>query len=312
MSTSPTLSAPLAVSTPGLVSGDYLRVERAIRFLTDHAAEQPSLDALAAHLNLSPFHFQRLFTRWAGVSPKRFVQSLTVEHAKRLLAVSEPVLRTSFAVGLSSPGRLHDLFVAIEAMTPGEFKAGGAGLTVRCGFGATPFGEALLARTDRGLCALRFLGDARGREKLQARRERLSKLQVEFPAAQFEEDHEGTRRWIERIFVRRQQNLPPIALHVKGTNFQVQVWRALLRIPAGAAVSYSGLADFLGHPRGARAVAQAVAHNPVGWLIPCHRVLRSSGALGGYRWGEDRKLALLARETAAQGHGVAEESLGRG
>lgn len=279
-------------------AGDYARIERAIRFLGAHP--DASLAQLAAELRLSPFHLQRLFTRWAGVSPKRFQQSLTVAAAKDLLARSQSVLQTTYAVGLSSPGRLHDLFVALEAMTPGEYKSGGVALTVRFGFGPTPFGPALLCRTARGICALDFL-DATGSagERQTAGANLLEIRRAEWPQAAWAEDRYGTERLLERIFVRRQSGLPPIPLHVRGTNFQIQVWRALLRIPAGALISYSDLSAHLNRPRATRAVAHAITHNPVAWLIPCHRVLRATGALGGYRWGEPRKQALLARETAA-------------
>lgn len=297
----------------GQAAGDYARIERAIRYLTaagpmeSHepagprlaAAPAPSLTDLAHHLKLSPFHLQRLFTRWAGVSPKRFQQSLTVATAKNLLARSQSVLQTTYAVGLSSPGRLHDLFVALEAMTPGDYKSGGATLTVRYGYGATPYGRALICRTDRGISALDFLpAGGTPAERAAAADDLLTARRAEFPAAQWTHDPYGTERLLERIFVRRQASLPPIQVCVRGTNFQIQVWRALLRIPEGAAVSYSDLAEYLHHPTATRAVANAIAHNPVAWLIPCHRVLRSSGALGGYRWGTDRKQALLARESA--------------
>lgn len=293
---SASLAPPYDPTTAATSAADYHRIERAIQFLTANAATHPTLDDLAAHLRLSPFHLQRLFTRWAGVSPKRFLQALTLEHAKQLLSASASVLDTTYAVGLSSPGRLHDLFVAIEAVTPGEFKAAGAGLALRYGLAPTPYGQALVAVSDRGLCALHFL-----ESNSNARPAALAILQTAFPQATLTEDPPAIRRWVDRIFRRSQHDLPPIRLHLTGTNFQLQVWRALLRIPEGAAVSYAAVAKYIGKPAATRAVASAIGQNPVAWLIPCHRVLRTTGALGGYRWGEPRKQAMLAREGGGTG-----------
>ena len=274
-------------------TADYRRVERAIRFLEAHAAEQPSLGAVAEHLGLSPYHFQRLFRRWAGVSPKRFLQHLTVQAAKRHLRDSASVLEATFAAGLSSPGRLHDLFVSVEAVTPGQFKGRGAGLVLRYGVHPTPFGACLLALSERGICALWFVEEAGEGAAVEA-------LQREWPDARLSEDRDATGEAVTRIFHRpwrvEEGRLP---LFLRGTNFQLKVWQALLQIPEGAVVSYGTLAGALGVPAAARAVGSAVGKNPIAYLIPCHRVLRGSGEVGGYRWDTMRKKALLAREFTA-------------
>jgi len=270
---------------------DYQRIEQAIRYLTAHFRSQPSLQEVAEHVGLSSFHFQRLFRRWAGVTPKRWLQHLTARHAKELLGNSATVLQTTFETGLSSPGRLHDLLVAVEAMTPGELK-GGEGLELRFGLHPSPFGNCLLVRTPRGICSLEFLdvGDVD-----------VDGLVARWPDAVLREDIAGTKRLVEAIFEDQ-----PFALHLRGTNFQLQVWRALLRIPPGGVISYRGLAEGLGRPTATRAVASAIARNPVAYLIPCHRVLRSTGAIGDYRWGSVRKQAILARESARSAAASAE------
>jgi AraC family transcriptional regulator of adaptative response/methylated-DNA-[protein]-cysteine methyltransferase len=268
---------------------DYARIERAIHFVDEHALEQPSLDAVARHLGLSPHHVQRLFRSYTGVSPKRFLQALTVEHAKACLEASRPVLDTALTVGLSGGGRLHDLFVSTEAVSPGEFQSAGAALEVRHGTAATAFGEAFVATTGRGVCALAFT---------DADPDALGGLRRRWPQAQFIADATAAQSVVGRVFG---GDLAAQPLHVSGTNLQTQVWRALLRIPMGAVVSYGDLARRLGRPTAARAVAGAVARNPVAVLIPCHRVLRSTGALGGYRWGTIRKRALLASEAEPSG-----------
>lgn len=269
---------------------DYERIGRAIAYLRRHADHQPDLAAVARHVNLSEHHFQRLFTRWAGVSPKRFVQYLTLENAKSRLAGPGSVLDLAGAVGLSGPGRLHDLFVTLEAMSPGEYRAGGAGLAIRYGVHESPFGPALLAVTARGICGLHFVaGDQDG----------AARLRREWPEAELRQDVAGTAPVVERIF----QPLAaaagrPLALLVKGSNFQVKVWRALLELPPGSLTSYGRLAARIGAPGSARAVGGAIGANPIAWLIPCHRVIRETGLLGGYRWGPDRKAAMLGWEAA--------------
>jgi AraC family transcriptional regulator of adaptative response/methylated-DNA-[protein]-cysteine methyltransferase len=268
----------------------YERVARAIEFLRRNAASQPDLADAARHVHLSEHHFQRLFTRWAGVSPKRFVQYLTVEHAKSRLSATSGVLELAGAVGLSGPGRLHDLFVTLEAMSPGEYKAGGAGLAIRYGVHESPFGAALVAVTARGICGLHFVDTAAdGRERLRE----------DWPNAELRQDRDGTARVLERLFrPLAAQPGRPLALLVKGSNFQVQAWRALLELPFGSLATYGPVAGRIGAPGSARAVGTAIGANPIAWLIPCHRVIRESGELGGYRWGPGRKAAMLGWEAA--------------
>ncbi|MFN0152270.1 MAG: bifunctional transcriptional activator/DNA repair enzyme AdaA [bacterium] len=288
---------------------DYSRIEAAIRFIDDNLPEQPNLDAVAASAGLSPFHFQRLFRRWAGVSPKRFLEVLTVEQAKRLLAESRSVLDTAYDVGLSSPGRLHDHFVSIEAVTPGEFKSRGAGLAIRYGVHESPFGRALLATTDRGICALSFVNSMSDvAEEVDALRARWSGARVTrdtsetraIAAAIFAgeraTDSRVTTRTSTRTSTHRAADRWPLL--VMGTNFQVQVWRALLQIPEGSVVSYEQVGRLANHAGASRAVGSAVGANCIAYLIPCHRVIRSVGATGDYRWGAARKRALLAWEFA--------------
>lgn len=260
---------------------DLERVAHAIAYLTEHADEQPTLADVAGLVGLSPPHLQRVFQRHAGLSPKRFLQHVTVRNAQRLLAASSSVLDATFGAGLSGPGRLHDHFVVLEAMTPGEFRRRGAGLVVRHGSAPSPLGPCHVAWTERGICHVAFGDDDDVRARL--------------PLAFFEEDDAASR--VESIFGDRRPDTP-LRLFVRGTNFQVQVWRALLRVPEGAVVSYGGLAERVGRPDAVRAVAGAVAKNPIAVLVPCHRVLRATGALGGYRWGTPRKRALLAIESA--------------
>lgn len=273
-------------------SSDYSRVERAIRFLAEHAEAQPSLEQVAEEVGLSPFHFQRLFQRWAGVSPKRFLQVLTLAEAKRMLAESRSLLEVSHAVGLSGPGRLHDLFLRLERMTPGEYKAQAGGLTVRWGVAETAFGPALFAALDRGLCGLAFLGGG-GRD------EALAELQARWPGAHLERGDTLIRPYAEAFEARMREGVgQPLSLVLKGTPFQLRTWEALLRVPPGQAVSYRDLATLSGAPDAVRAVGTAVGQNPIAWLIPCHRVIQATGALGQYHWGPARKQAILAFERA--------------
>jgi AraC family transcriptional regulator of adaptative response/methylated-DNA-[protein]-cysteine methyltransferase len=275
-----------------LDNSDYRRIEQAINYLEEHVTEQPSLDEVAEHIGLSSYHFQRLFKSWTGVSPKRFLQYLTVGNAKKLLSESTSVLDAALDVGLSGPGRLHDLFVSAEAMTPGEFKNQGKDLQISYGFHATPFGECLLAVTDRGICSLSFI-------EPEDKSDALNKLLETWHAASIVENQEAGRSIICRIFKQSEnQAQTPLKVLLRGTNFQIKVWEALLHIPEGTAVSYGSLADAVGHPGAHRAVGTAVGHNPIAYLIPCHRVLRTNGAIGGYHWGTTRKRAILAREAA--------------
>ena len=282
---------------------EYKRIENAIVYLEQHALEQPSLDEVAHHINLSPSHFQRVFKAWAGVSPKRFLQYLTIQNAKKMLQESATVLDAALDVGLSGPSRLHDLFVSIEAMTPGEFKNRGKDLKVSYGFHLTPFGDCLLGVTSRGICHLGFVDPE---NKFYARDEFLNN----WGKASIVENPEAGNKILNQIFTRdREQKHGPIKILLKGTNFQIKVWEALLRIPEGAVVTYSLIASAIGHPRAHRAVGNAIGHNPIGYLIPCHRVLRENGGIGGYHWGTARKKAILARELALCDIG---SSLGKG
>lgn len=273
-------------------SQDYRRIAKAIRFLEENARRQPTLEDVAAHLHLSEHHVQRLFSRWAGISPKRFLQVVTKEHAKTLLASSQSMLDVTYETGLSSASRLHHLLVQCEAVTPGEFKSGGEGLEVTYGIHPTPFGECLIAVTERGICGLRFVGTA-------GRANALQKLKAPYEKARWQEAPSQTQPLARRIFAPWEEtNKEPLYVLLKGTNFQVQVWEALLRIPPAKLVSYKDMADHLGRPEASRAVANAVARNPIHYLIPCHRVIRSTGAFGGYAGGTTRKKALHGWETA--------------
>ena len=270
---------------------DYQRIEQAILYLENHYQDQPELGEVASNLGLSEYHFQRLFTRWAGVSPKRFLQFLTKEGAKGLLDQSENLLETTHQVGLSSLGRLHDLFVTAEAVTPGEYKSRGAGVTIRYGIHPTPFGKALIATTDRGICHLSFVQTSEGNA--------IDNLVADWKQATMIEDHRSTVRLIEPIFdLRYNHRGKPLNVHLRGTNFQLKVWEALLQIPAGEVTTYAGIASRIGNPNATRAVGTAVGHNPIAVLIPCHRVIRKVGEFGNYRYGALRKKALLAREFA--------------
>jgi len=284
---------------------DFQRIEASIQFIEAHYRDEPSLGEIAASTGLSPFHFERLFKRWAGTTPKRFVQCLRVEHAKSLLEHSKSLLDVCWDTGLSGPSRLHDLFCSLEAVTPGEYKSGGDGIEIRHGFYATPFGDCLIGTTGRGICHLAFCGAlARSANAPKAARRAdralsLAALQERWPRARLEPDADASGALIAQLFGRSSTTHPdPFHLLVRGTNFQIQVWRALIAIPPGCAVSYQDVAQRVGRPDAVRAVAGAVAANSIAYLIPCHRVLRASGALSGYRWGSERKRALLAWESA--------------
>jgi len=274
---------------------DYDRIAGVIRFLDEHHAEQPSLAELAAAIGLSESHFHRLFRRWAGVTPKDFLQCLTVEHAKQQLRASASVLEAALATGLSGPGRLHDLLVHLEAASPGEFKQGGRGLQLEWGWAASPFGRCTLAWTERGLCHLAFHDDDAPSGALP------SALSEAWPQARLHRHDTAANRRASRIFAGHRASAPP-RVFVAGTPFQLQVWRALVRIPAGDVTSYGALAGALGRPHAARAVGTACGANPLAFLIPCHRVIRETGVVQGYRWGNTRKRALLAWEAAPRLH----------
>jgi AraC family transcriptional regulator of adaptative response/methylated-DNA-[protein]-cysteine methyltransferase len=272
-------------------SRDFARIAKAIRFIDTHFQQQPRLTTIAAHAGLSEFHFNRLFRRWAGVTPKQYLAFVTGQAAKGALASQPSVMDAAYAVGLSGPGRLHDLIVTLDAVTPGELKGAGRGIRIHYGFTATPFGEALLAETPRGLCHLAFVES--GERELS-----VKELRERWPNAEFEHDDARAIEFANRIWSAAQ---PPdvrpgrvrLNLHVSGTNFQLKVWQGLLELGAHRRTTYSALATAIGAQRSTRAVSNAVGANPVAWLIPCHNVLRRDGTLGGYHWGEDRKRAIL-------------------
>jgi AraC family transcriptional regulator of adaptative response/methylated-DNA-[protein]-cysteine methyltransferase len=272
---------------------DYRRIETALTWLADNFDSQPPLETIASRANLTPFHFQRLFSHWVGLSPKKFVQFLSLARAKDSLDASRSLLDAAFDAGLSGPGRLHDLFVTMDAVTPGEYRRRGEDLEIRYGFAPSPFGECLLLATERGINGLAFAG--RGH-----RNDAFAALRRGWENARFVEDSRGAARLARRIFNpgANPRSAAPLKLLVRGTRFQVKVWEALLRVPFGTVISYADLARRAGSPDAVRAVAGANAVNAVSYLIPCHRVIRKCGGLGGYRWGLPRKLAMLTRESA--------------
>lgn len=271
---------------------DYRRIERAIEYLEANFRSRPTLDEIAKSAHLSKYHFDRMFRRWAGISPLRFMQFLTLEYTKHLLDKSKSILDATYDAGLSGPGRLHDLFVTFDAMTPGEYKNLGEGLRIEYGFHPTPFGQCLLARTERGICHLSFVDREDNKSALE-------RLQSRWPGSRLIENREATGSIAKSVFAARSDNdSRPFHLLVKGTNFQVNVWRALLTIPEGHLVNYRDMAANIGRPGSARAVAGAVAVNPVAYLIPCHRVIAGSGHIHGYRWGVSRKKAIIGWEAA--------------
>ena len=273
-------------------SDDYRRIEKAIGYVEANFKSQPTLDQIAESTHLSKHHFDRLFKRWAGISPMQFLQFLTLEHTKQKLAESKSLLDTSLEAGLSGPGRLHDLFVTFEAITPGEFKQMGAGLKMEYGFHPTPFGGCFLVLTDRGISHLSFIdGDDHAVV--------LSQFQQNWPEATLAENQARTGSMVNRIFsFDHTSESRPFHLQLKGTNFQVCVWRALLTIPMGNVVCYQDIAAYIGCPKAFRAVGNAIAINPVGYLIPCHRVIAKSGRIHQYRWGAVRKKAILGWEAS--------------
>ena len=270
------------------LSNDYYRIEKAIRFMDDHFLSHPNLDEIAACIHLSKYHFQRLFKRWVGISPSQFIQYLTIEYAKKKLDESQSILDTAFSSGLSSSGRLHDLFVNFEGITPGEYKSQGENIEINYGFHATPFGKCLIAATERGICFLGFTN----KDKSD-----LLPLEKLWYKSHLTENNSVTEPLINRIFsaapVHKNQ---PFNLLLKGTNFQINVWKALISIPPGFMLSYGNMAAVVGKNRATRAVANAIAHNPISYLIPCHRVIKSTGLFHGYQWGAARKKAILGWE----------------
>jgi AraC family transcriptional regulator, regulatory protein of adaptative response / methylated-DNA-[protein]-cysteine methyltransferase len=271
-----------------VMNNDYLLIEQAINYLEANYQRQPELAEIAQAVGLSEFHFQRLFTRWAGISPKRFLQFLTKEGAKELLRRSS-VLETTYELGLSSPGRLHDLLVNTEAVTPGEYRARGEGLEISYGFHETPFDQVLIGLTSRGICHLGFVD--------KSAQVSLDRLRAEWPFAHLRQDPGSTSRYVDPIFGLEPAGMS-IPLYLNGTNFQIKVWEALLHIPTGNVTTYEAIATAIGRPRAVRAVGTAVGHNPVAYLIPCHRVIRKIGEFGNYFYGTARKKALLGWEAA--------------
>lgn len=268
---------------------DYQKIAAVIAFLDAHRTDQPDLATLADHVGLSQHHFHRLFSRWAGITPKEFLKCLSVSHAKELLQEGESVLNTSLDIGLSGPGRLHDLCVSLEAASPGELKSGGGGWTIVAGYAETPFGTCLAGIGPRGICHLSFV-DSKSRESA------VSEIRCNWPKADVKWDNSEAARTIEPLFVKPDSALSNVRAYVQGTQFQVRVWRALLDVPEGCLVSYGQLAAKVCTRKAAQAVGSAVSRNPLAFLIPCHRVIRETGAINAYRWGAVRKQAIVAWE----------------
>lgn len=274
------------------LADDYKKIEKAIHFIENIFKSQPTLDEIADSVHLSKFHFSRIFKRWAGIGPVQFLQFITLDYTKKKLADSKNLLDTSLESGLSGPSRLHDLFVTFDAMTPGDFKKQGAGLNIDYGFCTSPFGECLMAITKRGVCHLGFVHKSNKSDALQ-------QLFETWPGAVFSEKSKSIEPFLNQIFnLNKTKESRPFNLLIKGTNFQINVWKALLQIPVGNMVSYQDIAEYIGRPKAFRAVASAIAINPVAYLIPCHRVISKSGKIHQYRWGSTRKKAIAGWEAA--------------
>jgi AraC family transcriptional regulator, regulatory protein of adaptative response / methylated-DNA-[protein]-cysteine methyltransferase len=267
---------------------DYQKIENAIKYIRENFRNQPELEEIAGHIHLSPYHFQRLFKEWAGVSPKKFLQYISIEYAKSLLLEKRTLADVSFETGLSGTSRLHDLFIHIEAMTPGEYQQGGKNLHIYYSNAETIFGNILIGSTTKGICHISFVEEERDPSVILNR----------FPAASLEQKTDLHQQQALQIF--RQNGFDPgkIRLHLKGTPFQIKVWNALLQIPDGSLASYMHIAEVIGDSKAARAVGTAIGQNPIAYIIPCHRVITGSGSLGGYHWGIDRKSALIGWEAA--------------
>ncbi len=268
---------------------DYDRIAKAISYIAEHFREQPNLERVAAELQLSEFHFQKLFKKWAGVSPKKFLEYVSVENAKQLLKRNATVAEATYETGLSGTSRLHDLFINIERMTPGEFKNKGENLVISYGFHDTPFGKIIIASTSKGICHIGFADDEKSSMKI---------LRDKYANASLSQQGSPFHRNVLKIFRDDWDNIPKIKLHLKATPFQLKVWEALLKIPLGQLSTYSQIARAIGHPTASRAVGTAIGSNPVAYLIPCHRVIKSTGMIGDYHWGNERKAALLGWEAA--------------
>ncbi|CDZ76423.1 Regulatory protein of adaptative response [Legionella massiliensis] len=268
---------------------NYQRVEKAIHYINEHFQAQPSLDDIAQAIHVSPYHFQRIFSEWAGVSPKKFMQYLSLNYAKGLLKNRMGLLDVTYETGLSSCSRLHDLFVSIEGMTPGEFKNGGADLTINYCFAESPFGKVIVASTKKGVCNISFEDDEN---------KAILDLKNRFPNAKYQQITDKFQQDALLIFQKDWKHLDKIKLHLAGTPFQLKVWESLLKIPMGALVTYGDIAQNIGNPKSSRAVGSAIGSNPVAFLIPCHRVIRSSGEISGYLWGNTKKKAIIGWEAA--------------
>lgn len=267
----------------------YQLVAKSLHWVAEHRERQPELAELAAAMEVSPHHLQRTFQCWAGVSPKQFLKSLTRQAALERLAAGESVLEATYAAGLSGPGRLHDLMVSTEALTPGQIRRGGLNVNINFGYSPTPFGEALLSWTDRGISFLGFCTD-KSSQKV------FGELEAKWPLAEYTRDDRGAGLWADKLFTMKGPNNVPVWL--RGSPFQLKVWEALLSIPQGAHVTYGCIARAIGKPGAAQAVGNAVGSNPVAWIIPCHRVIRQIGELGGYRWGAATKYAMIGMESS--------------
>lgn len=270
---------------------NYERIAKAIDFIRNHFRDQPGLEEIAEQVHLSPAHFQRLFTDWAGTSPKKFLQYISVEHAKSILEKDKQatIFDATFETGLSSTSRLHELFIKMEGMTPAEYRQGGAELSIRYSFGQSPFGQLIIASTEKGICYMAFEAD---------RQKAIHDLQQKFPKARYAEEITTHQETALQLFQRDWTKLPEIRLHLRGTDFQLKVWESLLKIPMGRLSTYGTIAERIGNAGASRAVGTAVGDNPVAFLIPCHRVIRSSGVIGQYMWGTTRKTAIIGWENA--------------
>lgn len=269
---------------------NYNRIAEAIAYIKSNFKEQPNLDEIAEKVHLSPFHFQRLFSEWAGTTPKKFLQYISIEHAKKLLTDQQATLfDTAFETGLSGTGRLHDLFINIEGMTPAEYKNGGKNLSVNYSFAESPFGNLIVASTTKGICYMAFNDDETNG---------LNDLKQKFPNATFQRKLDLIQQNALFLFQNDWSKMTEIKLHLKGTDFQLKVWETLLKIPMGLLSTYGNIAEQIGNPNASRAVGTAIGSNPVAFLIPCHRVIQSSGNIGGYMWGNTRKTAIIGWESA--------------
>jgi len=272
---------------------NYSRIAAAIDYINAHFKTQPGLEEVAEKISLSPFHFQRMFTEWAGVSPKKFLQYITVAHAKKMLKENDATLfDAAFETGLSGTGRLHDLFISIEGMTPGEYKNGGEHLSINYSFAESPFGNILVASTSKGICHIAFADNEE---------QALNTLQTKFPNAGYKQMVDLIQQNAMFIFTHDWSKLSQVKLHLKGTEFQLKVWETLLKIPMGKLTTYGSIAKQIQLPKASRAVGTAIGDNPVAFLIPCHRIIQSTGVFGGYHWGSIRKTAMIGWEAAQVG-----------